>query len=338
MVRDEFPAWLEVGRADLFVYDAGRRKLHERSFYDVHPAGVAGRPEAVEPETDLILSAALRRRRPVSDAGRAAVPLLGRDHVLGILRLENNAGSGDFDQVMIARASMAAAALVSALERATLHAELRHGIRLQSALVALCRTVNGPADLQKVLHDIYGIVAGLVPADYFNIAVKDPGAEPASRSRAGDAGKWWLLLERDLIDGRPWEDNSVQPAQIHGNEALRAIQTQPYWILHRTPEEIRALEDRGPHLTTDGWISSGNVKKRSRSILYVPLRTGGDLIGYVTAQSYAYNAYSIREAEDLILIGEYVGLAVQNVWRREKERKELEEARRKLAELGQTPT
>ena len=36
--------------------------------------------------------------------------------------------------------------------------------------------------------------------------------------------------------------------------------------------------------------------------------------GYLSAQSYGYNAYAIRDAEDLNLIGEYIGLALQRAW------------------------
>ena len=320
MVSGEFPAWLEVERADLFVYDAGRRKFRDRTFYASRPAGVADPNERRTPP-DAFLASAVRRRKPAVEAGRAVFPVLGRDRALGILHFED-ARPGAIDEIKTARAALASAALVPALERATLDAELRHRIRLQSALVALCRTVNGGGDLLNILRDIYTLVGRLVDTTYFNIATKD------------DAGQWWMLLERDEIDGKPWEYPGIQRAEIHTNEALQAIRTEPFYIMHRTPEEVRSLEAKDPgHLTADGWGTSGNLRKRSRSILYVPLRSGGEWIGYISAQSYQYNAYSIRDAEDLILIGEYIGLAVQDVWRRDRERAELEALRKKVADL-----
>jgi GAF domain-containing protein len=180
-----------------------------------------------------------------------------------------------------------------------------------------------------------GIVSGPVDTPVFVIAAKD------------DEGQWWILLRTDIVDGKPWEDTTVSHALLGGNEALLAIQTQPYYIRHRTPEEVAALEAGGRKAGKDGWLAIGNTAKRSRSLMYVPLRSGGEMIGYVSAQSYRFNAFSIRNAEDLILIGEYIGLAVQSAWRREQDkvrraeesdpsavRKTLNAARTLLARAG----
>ena len=326
LVREEFPAWLGVGRAGLFVRDAARRAWRGEAFFERRPgeATTAAQAEVRDP----LLDAVLRRRRPAAEGTAAAVPVLARDRVLGALRLEDarnagpSTGSGQAGpgEAAVTRAAMAAAALAAILERASLDAELRRGIRLQAALVALCRTLNSAGDLGRVLSDIYEIVAGLVPAEYFHIGAKD------------EDGQWWILLERDLVDGKPWEYPGFQRAEMHTSEAKRAIQTQPFYIRHRTPEEIRVLEGKGPeHIDPSSGGTSGDVSKRGRSLLYVPLRTGGEIVGYFTAQSYSYNAYSIRNAEDLILVGEYIGLAVQNAWRREKERAGLERVRSILA-------
>ena len=317
LVGGEFPAWLEVDRAELLVYDAVRRVVHGARFYEARP-GETISPERTATEGDDLAAEALRHRRPAvatvaaaspgaperSGSSGMAIPILARDRVLGVLRLDGR-GPDISDPARMARAGLAAAALAPALERAALHTELQREFRLRSALVALCRVVGGSGDLAKILRDVYALVAGLVDAPYFNVAVKD------------DAGQWWMLFERDEVDGKPLEIDEVNIAEIHRHEAQRAIQTRPYFIMHRTPEEIRALEAQGTDFVSpEGWGATGIYTKRSRSILYVPLHSGGEMIGYLSAQSYAYNAYSIRNAEDLILIGEYIGLALQAAWRR----------------------
>lgn len=338
-VRGEMQTWLGVDRADLFVYDINRRELRGSSFFGVH---FPGEPDVQQPESiaDSISGHAFRRRKPVveTEAGRtkvfeterdarpglkacAAIPILGRDRVLGILRLDHRANPAFFEEGVTGRASLAAAALAPTLEQGTLNAELQQRIRLQTALVALCRTINSTSDFQKILHDIYDIVRSLVDAPVFIIAVRD------------DAGQWWFLLETDVIEGKAWEDNNPHRADIGQNEALRTLQIQPYYIKHRTPEEVRILESRGPNFTGAGWLPVGNVTKRSGSILYVPLKSGSEMMGYLSAQSYAFNAYSIQDAENLMLIGEYIGLAVQNAWRKEKERARLDAAEKLLNRL-----
>ncbi len=348
LVREEFPAWLGAGRADLFVRDNERRAWRNEEFHGRHPS--KGLTTATEEIRDPLLDAVLRRRRPAAEGTAAVVPVLERDRILGALRLDGalhqkfsplrveNHGAGqvpsaapqaaahEIDESVMTRAGMAAAAIAAVLERASLDADLRRGIQLQAALVGLCRTVNHSGDLHQVLADIYGIVAGLVPTEYFHIGVKDQD------------GQWWILFERDVVDGKPWEYPGFQKAEMHNSEAKRVIQTEPFYLRHRTPEEIRVLEGAGPdHIDKDSGGTSGNVAKRGRSLIYIPLRTGGEIVGYFTAQSYSYNAYTIRSAEDLILVGEYIALAVHDAWRRDKERKALAEARRRLRALGQEP-
>ena len=318
IVRGEIRAWLDVEKAELLVHDVRARDLRGEIFFGAHPPG-AGDPEAGG--ADAVAREALRRRHPALAPPAAAVPLPGRDRVLGVLRLEDRRPGYAIDDVKIARASLAAAALAPALERGALDAELRRRIRLQSALVSLARTVNSTDDFQKVVREVYAIVGDLVDAPCFLIVVRD------------DEGKWWLLMETDHADGEVVENLTPQPVKPVENASLRAVENQPWYILHRTPAEVQALEAKGPHRTAEGYSPVGITRKRSRSFLSVPLVSGGVRIGYISAQSYTYNAYSVTDAEDLILLGEYVGLALQNAWRRKKEREELETLRSRVIEL-----
>ena len=344
IVRGELRAWLDVDAAELLIHDSVRRELRDGAFYGHHKPEIGNqKPETRDqrPETrdfEDLSAVALRRRKPVvvsererpeifrAEAGRrpgirscAAVPILGRDRVVGILRLDDRRRADGFDEVKLARAALAAGALLPAIEQGTLHADLQRRIRMQAALVSLCRAINGRTDLQKMLTDVHDLVSGLVDSPVFIIAVTD------------DAGRWWLLLMTDVVDGRPWKDDRIQKVTLSGNEALQMIQTQPYYIKHRSVEEVERLEaaDRAKRVAEGTMLLMGSMK-RSRSMMYVPLKTEGAIIGYIACQSYRYNEYSVREAEDLILIGEYIGLAVQNTWRREKEKTDRDAAGRVL--------
>ena len=335
IVRERLRAWLDADRADLLVYDPQKRELRDGSSLGVDPA--AASEGATAPATPgPLASLAFRRRRPQvaseSDPGEAfaaeraarpgiracaAVPVLGQGRILGVLRLDSRRPGG-LDEATLTRAAMSAAVLAPVPERAVLGAELRRGIRAQAALAGLIRVVNGAGALESVLLSIYDVVARLVPADYFSIAACD------------GAGLWWALLERDEADGRIMIDSKVRPAKtqagklrsrnVRGHEALEAILDRPYFIKHRTPAEVRILEGRGPHVAKGGYTSTGHAQRRSRSLLFAPLRVGGGLVGYVSAQSYRYNAYTIRDGEDLGLVGEYIGMAVQNALRVERAR------------------
>ena len=319
VVERDLRGWLEADRLDLFVHDTQHRVLRGREFHAAAGSGVAGGGEAA-PGADVVSEAAARRRRPVVEGAVAAVPIPGRDRALGVLRLESTKpGAPPPDEAMLARATMAAAALAPVLEQAAAGTELARRIRLQSALVGLVRTVHSARDFQEILRSVRDVVQGLVKAPVFTIYMKDQDAQ------------WWVLYETDLKDGKPWEDAIPDRVMLGNNEAIRTIQEHPWYIKHRTPEEIRELESKPPGPGADGMIPTGNVAKRSRSFLYVPIRSERDLAGYLSVQSYDYNAYSVRDAEDLGLIAEYIGLAVQNAWRREKEQAARRAAEKVLA-------
>ncbi len=329
LVRDQLRPWLGADRADLLLYDPHRRELRSPSFYGVSPAGDATGKEP--PAADALADRALKRRRPAVEAGipdgtrnSVAVPILDRDRRLGVLRLETPGGAAGGDGLM-ARAAMAAAALAPALERATLNAELQRRIRMQAALARLIRTVNSVRDLRQILHDVYGIVCGLVDAPAFLITVSD------------DAGRWWQLLEMDHAGDETCENFTRRKVVIGRNEAIQAIRVRPYWIRHRTPEMVRVLEEGGRVVSEWGSGPVGLKHRRSASILYVPLRSEERVIGYLSAQSYRFNAYTLQDAEDLNLIGEYVGVAVQNAWREQTAGRRAASERARRERLARLP-
>ena len=134
IVREEFPLWLDVGKAELRVYDAARRELRDEGFYrassatDRLPAEALGGAKAGQP--DPLVAKAFRLRKPVIEETVAAVPIPGRDQVLGLLRLADPRPGG-FHEVTTARAGLAAAALVVPLERAELEALRREVAELR---------------------------------------------------------------------------------------------------------------------------------------------------------------------------------------------------------------
>ena len=338
IVRDEVRPWLDVERADLWVHDAHDRTLRECGFFAAAPAENArGRESA--PAPGPVVAKAFRLRKPAAgeEPGPdgvprpcAAVPVLARDRVLGVLRIEDRRPER-LDETRLTRTAMAATALGPALERGSLHAELQRRIRLQAALVELCRSVNSPADFKQRLQDFKRITATIVDAPVFLIRVKD------------DDGQWWNLIESDTCDGVTIENDEPRRVTITQTAFINAMRVGDYWLLQRTPEEVRRLEAGG---TTPG-VSlnpTGHVDRRSASILYVPMRSWEETIGYLSVQTYRYNAHSRQDAEDLILIGEYLGMAARNALREEldraragRDRKQLERIRhidRELEEIS----
>ena len=94
-----------------------------------------------------------------------------------------------------------------------------------------------------------------------------------------------------------------------------------------TAQEISLLPDDDPVKAID---VVGN-ERPSQSLLFVPVRYGGEPIGMLSAQSYTPYAYSQRHLEMLKEIGVQAGIAITNARLNTELREALQQARSLIA-------
>jgi signal transduction histidine kinase len=96
-------------------------------------------------------------------------------------------------------------------------------------------------------------------------------------------------------------------------------------MLHRTAEELQSPLENG----------LGDLQRKSASILIVPLWQGERVMGALSTQSYAMNAYTDEHAEILTGIGHQAAIAIENAQLYEQAQQEIVERRRVQAEREQ---
>ena len=229
-------------------------------------------------------------------AGWGAWPLRDHSHVLGLFcaALPAHAGA-DADVGLAHAARLLAQRLPAALELERLHravAQLAEAERLQRALYAIAELASGEREMDDVLSAIHGIVAGLMYAENFFIALHDRDNETLS-----------FPYFRDVADNEPPAPRQTfpMPAQ-QGSLTAHVIQTGQT-LLGPSRELLRA----------HGFSAIG-FGPESADWLGVPLMNGGEVIGAVVVQSYdEARRYSEQDRALLTFVAQHIATALERV-------------------------
>jgi PAS domain S-box-containing protein len=110
------------------------------------------------------------------------------------------------------------------------------------------------------------------------------------------------VLHIDTIDGKRCE-YYPEPERNHPSDMARRALTEGGQLILRT----------GPEFTGPGSMLFGDESRRSASILYVPIRNGSNVIGFLSIQSYRQNAYDPRSLELLQSLADHCGGALDRI-------------------------
>ncbi len=240
------------------------------------------------------------------------IPIWEDRQFLGLLTFAATAPQRGVDDGVLNAARAAAELLVGPLRRAQAQFRLQEDLKLHRLLLDLVKELASELDLQPLLQRVFRIIEKLFPVDAMWIALRRPD------------GEYDTILETDLDDGdRRVFFPAPRPMEVNRSKVMEHIEEHRYVLINRTPEELARLS--GKPASGDPWYPVGNASRRSASLLYVPLWFGDEFKGVLSVQSYRLNAYRHEDAERLLVIGEYVGLAIRNakIMEREKGRPSL---------------
>lgn len=197
-----------------------------------------------------------------------------------------------------ALAAEAASLLSGVIRRADAQFRLQEDFKLQQALLDLVKQMAGDLDLAAFCQRAFRTVEKLVKTDAMFVAVRR------------DDGLYDAVLETDLDDRDRRIFYPVPRLMEAGrSRVLETIDQHSYVLINRSPEELRELAegsrpDQPQHLV-------GNPRRRSASLLYVPVWSGDDFTGVFSVQSYQANAYRHEDARRLLVVSDYLGLALR---------------------------
>jgi GAF domain-containing protein len=236
------------------------------------------------------------------------VPVREGEELLGVLAFTSSRAQKAEDDGAAEASQAAADLLVGPIRRAAAQFRLQEDLKLHRLLLDLVKQLAGDLELSSLLQRIFRLIEKLVSVDAMFIAVRRPD------------GRYEAILETDLDDS----DRRVffpvpRLMEPDKSRVAESVEEQRYVLINRSPEELQKLQ--GKVASGDPWYPVGNPARRSASLLYVPMWFGDEFQGMMSVQSYRMNAYRHEDAERLLVIGEYVGLAVRNARLLESARK-----------------
>ncbi len=224
-------------------------------------------------------------------------PLRVGERVIGCISVESetlNAFSEQDERLLSTFATQAAVAF----ENARLYQEAVRNLERRTVLHrASQEIVSSGLDLETLYLAIHRAATDLMPGDIFSLALIDDTAQEIVGVYFVERGKRYPPVRFGLEEG-------FSGYVIRTNTSLRI---ENYEV---QAEEIPVK----PVLTGE--------KTYPRSVLVVPLRSGSQVIGVMSVQSYQPNVYTSEDQDSLEMLAAYAGYALENARLFEAERKQ----------------
>lgn len=143
---------------------------------------------------------------------------------------------------------------------------------------------------EKMGERLFEIIETLVSCDTFILCQYDITQE-----------KLKAIYACDRVDGEtivlPRSDSFLSPT----NDIRKMCSERtPLLVLRKDPE-----------MDSKGWSRNGDQSRPSASLVFIPIISTDEVVGYYTVQSYALNAYTQKDVDLLTAIGKQVGNAFE---------------------------
>lgn len=213
------------------------------------------------------------------------VPLIARGRVLGVVEAVNKKNSvfNDHDRAVL-EALCSSAAI--ALENARLYRSALDAADRRTTLYWLSQEiVRTNLEPQGIYNTIHQATLKLMPADTFVVSLLDENTNE-------------IEMAYSMEHGKPHPGKRIPKSRgLSG----RIIATGDSVIIGDIEQESRHLD----------LVRFGDPP-RIRSILAVPMRLGGKVLGMVSAQSYKPHAFTEEDSDLLEILAAYAAVALEN--------------------------
>ncbi|HEX9371912.1 MAG TPA: GAF domain-containing protein, partial [Roseiflexaceae bacterium] len=228
------------------------------------------------------------------------VPVIYRGRTIGVLSVmtvPRRDFSRDEELLLSGMADQAAIAL----QNAQLFEERERRIAELTTLNSISQAINATLDLNELLRSLHSGIG-----EVLDIGISFIGLHDLATRR--------LTFPIARIDGQDYEDDEVLVLDAPDTLAARVVLEQRP-ILLNTIEEVEALEptpaDQGP--------------PRIASYLGAPIMLGADVLGMITVQSTAPNAYDENDQRFLMTVASQAATALANARLFDERERRIEE-------------
>jgi len=232
-------------------------------------------------------------------------PLYSKDRLLGAIHLGCNQQAKANDQEWYSLLSGISQYASMALENAQLHQSSCENTRNLEILLEIAQSLATISEPELILREVYEQVRKFVHCDCFYIGRIEPNP--------------WTIHVQYLID----EGIQYPPYTDRLSENTILIQ-----MFHKKePVFINREREDSPLVLADGNISNeimvGNTRRKSASLMFIPMCLGDKSIGVMSIQSYKPNAYQQKHLELISSIAAQLTIALENARSMQEQKKSV---------------
>jgi len=232
-------------------------------------------------------------------------PMIFAGEVMGVISVQSytpNAYTQEDLDLLYGIANQVAVAI----QNTRLLEETQQNALYLSILNKVGRAVSELRDLPSLLDVIYEQVKQNLKVDAFYVGLYHLESDMVSYPISYDAGIRYY----------------PEPEQVATESYLyHLLRGRGAGLTNRTPEELAAHQ-----IEKNGMF--GDVTRKSASLLIAPLKSGEQVIGVISTQSYTLNAYKNEDLELLVGIANQVSIAIENSRLYSEAQQEIAERRR----------
>lgn len=231
------------------------------------------------------------------------VPVVVRNEPIGVIGVQDYKKENAFNQDDTRLLQTISANLGIAIQNARLYQEARHRAEQMSTLYNVGLTLTANLEFNQVLRQLFESCRQILPMDAFYVAVYDEKTQTISHP---------LFYENDIEKQVPIRDINISPG-LSGEIVLNG---KTIYLPDATQRQTRKTH----HI-----IRAGG--KPTRSYVGAPMTVSGRVVGVISIQSYAPNAYSEEQIRLLETIANVAGVAIENSRLFEQAQADIEQRR-----------
>jgi len=176
-----------------------------------------------------------------------------------------------------------------AIENARLFEQTTKRAQRLAILNEIGREISTLSELPTLMENVYQQVHNALSTDLFFIGLYDEGKNE-------------LTFPIMYDNGRRWEQ---APGKVTGETfSGKAILTKKPFLINEWSVSVKEGESKP--------VMVGDTSTVTKSLMFAPMLFGNEIIGVISVQSYAPNAYSQEDLELLSGIANQVVIAIQN--------------------------
>jgi GAF domain-containing protein len=219
------------------------------------------------------------------------MPIIVGNTVIGTVGFDVLTGQKSISDNQIQLAETLILQAGSAIQKAQLFEQTQARAKELAVINEVAQTVAQQIDRQELLKSVQLQVQRVLPVDAFFIGLYDRETGFLEYPYIYDEGEVYQTPPR-----LPTPNTNIHQVLQSGESVL----------INRTQQEIDALVNKKQETRL------GKEERISASLLYIPLRTGQDISGVLSIQSYQLNAYSAADVSLLSSIANHVAVALDN--------------------------